>query len=257
MAEQPQIQDRAGLRESRLLLFKSLDSTNQWALEHVAELHDGDVVRAVRQTAGRGRLGRHWIAPDDRALTMSALIKALPNACPPAALTQAAAVAVRDALATYGLTCTLKWPNDVFVLDYKICGILAEADPRGEGVVIGIGLNVNLTDGDFSGITLDQPATSMTLERGDVFDIAAVCARVTACLQGQVDRLSTQGHAAILADWATSDWLAGFRVRVRQDAQTIEGHYDGLTPDGRMRVIDESGTPHSILSGDVERLMPD
>jgi BirA family biotin operon repressor/biotin-[acetyl-CoA-carboxylase] ligase len=255
MSGEPDILEGAGLWGARTLVFESLPSTNRWALDHLSELGHGDVVRAVRQTSGRGRHEREWIAPDDRGLALSVVLKDLPGDVPATAFNQAPALAVRDALAPYGLTCAVKWPNDVFVLDYKICGILAESSP--DGVVVGIGLNVNLTDADFACVVLNQPATSMSLELGGVFDVAKVCADLVSQLQRQFDRLLGDGMQPMLDEWASCDWLTGFRVRIAADDGFQEGRYDGLTHDGRLILLGDDGQTHNVLSGDVERLMPD
>lgn len=256
MSDKPEIIDGAGLWGARTLVFESLESTNRWALDHLSELQHGDVVRAVRQTAGRGRHEREWLAPDDRGLAISVVLKDLPANVPATAFNQAPALAVRSVLTPHGLTCAVKWPNDVFVRDYKICGILAESSTGGE-VVVGIGLNVNLTDTDFAGVVLNQPATSMSLELGGVFDIARICAELVGQLQRQFDRLLADGMQPMLDAWATCDWLAGFQVRIATDDGFREGRYEGLTHDGRLILVDGEGKAEHILSGDVERLMPD
>jgi len=255
MTDRPDVQEDAGLWGARLLIFESLGSTNRWTLDHLTELTHGDVVRAVRQTAGRGRHDRHWIAPDDRGLAISVALKDVPGRVPTTAFNQAPALAVRDALTPYGLTCMVKWPNDVFVLDYKICGILAESSR--DGIVVGIGLNVNLTDADFACVVLNQPATSMSLELGGVFDVAKVCTDVVTQLQVQFDRLGDHGMQPMLDDWASCDWLTGFRVRVTAESGELEGRYTGLSADGRLTLVTDDGTSHQVLAGDVERLLPD
>ena len=63
-----------GLWGGDLLRFQTLPSTNQWALDHGEDLRHGDVILAVRQTAGRGRFTRKWHSPGNRCLTFSFLI---------------------------------------------------------------------------------------------------------------------------------------------------------------------------------------
>ena len=256
MMDKPTIQDGAGLGGGRWLRFDTLDSTNAWALAHAGELRHGDVVQAVRQTAGRGRLGRSWAAPADRALTLSVALRETPAGLRPHNLTQVAALAVRDLLADERIACALKWPNDVFASGFKICGILAETDPTGACHVVGIGLNVNLSDADFAGLDLRQPATSMMLQRGDLFDVAGVGARLIGKLAEVWRRLATSGMAGLRAEWAAHDGLAHQRVRVTQGDAILTGRYTGLGEGGFLTLVDDAGQPHTVQAGDLERLGP-
>ncbi len=94
----------------------------------------GTLVTAGAQSAGRGRQGRSWVAPPDRALLMSLLLRD-----PPALLPLLAAVAVAE---TVGDAAQIKWPNDVLLDGRKVAGILVEGRPQERWAVLGIGLNV-------------------------------------------------------------------------------------------------------------------
>jgi len=104
---------------------------------------EGLVLAAEEQTAGRGRMGRHWVSPPRSALTFSVLLR--PASVPPARrgwLPLLAGVAVASALrATAAVDARLKWPNDVLLDGAKAAGILAEQS--GDAVVLGTGINVS------------------------------------------------------------------------------------------------------------------
>ena len=120
--------------------FDVIDSTNRYLLECAAAgAGEGMVAVADEQTAGRGRLGRTWVAPPGSALLVSVLLR--PQLAPERVhlLTLASALALIDALP--GTDARLKWPNDVVVDDRKLAGILAEANGRG-AIVVGMGVNV-------------------------------------------------------------------------------------------------------------------
>ena len=109
---------------------------------------EGVVLAAEEQSAGRGRMGRTWVAPPRAALTFSLLVR--PSAVPPARrgwLPLLAGVAVASAVtAVTGVQTRLKWPNDVLAGPAKLGGILAEA--TGDAVVVGVGLNVSAEPGE-------------------------------------------------------------------------------------------------------------
>lgn len=126
----------------------------------------GGVVVARRQSAGRGQRGNTWSSAAGQNLTFSML---LDTSFLPAAgqflLSEVVALAVVDALASFGVTAMVKWPNDIYVDSRKIAGILIENDIRGERLwrsVVGVGLNVNQTTFPAE---LPNP-TSMRLEGG-------------------------------------------------------------------------------------------
>jgi BirA family transcriptional regulator, biotin operon repressor / biotin---[acetyl-CoA-carboxylase] ligase len=119
-------------------------STNSDLLaEARSGLATGAVLVADAQTAGRGRMGRHWVSPPGSALTFSVLLR--PAAVPPASrgwMPLLAGVAVARAVhAETRVDARLKWPNDVQVNGGKLAGILAEQ--AGDAIVVGIGINVS------------------------------------------------------------------------------------------------------------------
>ena len=150
----------AGSRFSDVRVVDSIDSTNRALLAWAVAGHDlagttvadGAVLIARSQTAGRGRLGRTWIAPPDSALLMTVLVDttAMPIERWPM-LSFAMGMAVVDRAASLGVDASLKWPNDVVVADAtapfgyrKLAGILAESHvgDRQRFVVVGIGINL-------------------------------------------------------------------------------------------------------------------
>jgi len=133
----------------------STPSTNTWAKEHAGELAHGDVVVTHRQTAGRGQRGNSWEAAPGMNLTFSLMLR--PEGVKPAeqfviseivALDVAEAVERSLAEAVGSDRIKVKWPNDIYVDNRKIAGILIEHTLSGSGIdhtVAGIGLNVNQT----------------------------------------------------------------------------------------------------------------
>lgn len=119
------------------------DSTNSVVADAArAGQQEGLVVVATEQTAGRGRLGRHWVAPGDVGLTFSVLLRPPRSGDQLGFLPLVAGLAVAEAVrACTGVVAWLKWPNDVMVGSGKLAGILAELVAG--AVVIGVGLNVH------------------------------------------------------------------------------------------------------------------
>jgi len=244
-----------GLWKGRLLKFDRLKSTNEWAMEHLDFCRNGDVVWAVRQTTGRGRLSRSWLAPDDRGLTLSVVMTGLKQDETVPVLGQIAALAVRDTLEEYSIYGRLKWPNDVLVNGRKIAGILAEVDFDRNSVVLGIGVNVNMSEDDMESARLARSATSMLIEGGRAFDIDSVRECFISELERAVEYVVLDGTSHVADVWARYDWLAGCMVEIRGTMGTARGKYAGLDGRGRLRVIDGQGRERVFWAGDVEKIV--
>ncbi len=141
--------------------YRRTGSTNDRARELAAAgAPHGTVVTAAEQTAGRGRQGRAWTAPPGKALLYSALLRplderhlTLPLAVPLAVC--AAAEELRP-----GIECKLKWPNDVWLNQRKLAGVLIEARPQDGWAVMGVGLNLSIATEEFPP-ELRETATSL------------------------------------------------------------------------------------------------
>ena len=147
--------DPAGARHHHRLT----DSTNDRARELArAGATSGTVVTADEQSAGRGRQGRRWSAPPGAALLCSAILR--PLAAHHALLPLAVPLAVCEAAeALAPVECRVKWPNDVWLDERKLAGVLIEARPP-DWAVIGVGLNLSVPDDAFPS-DLRWPATSL------------------------------------------------------------------------------------------------
>lgn len=247
--------ENGGLWGGRLLMFETLPSTNRWAMDNLAACRNGDVISAVAQTAGKGRFARSWLCPDNRGLALSAVLG-------PAVLKEAmipktgfaAAMALRETLATFGIEAMLKWPNDVIAGGKKISGILSELDSISNTVVLGIGLNVNVTTVDLRTAGLEDTATSMLLVLNRESAVDEVRGRLISFLQTALDNAVRHGFRGLAAGWARHDWLAGHAVEIHGAQGPVSGIYDGMDPAGALCLIDSSGSRHTFSAGDVVRL---
>jgi BirA family biotin operon repressor/biotin-[acetyl-CoA-carboxylase] ligase len=158
------------------------DSTQRLLPEDAPE---GAVAVADEQTAGRGRLGRAWVAPPGSSVLASIALR--PDV-PTARLAELSVVAGRACAAAIaeltGLEPTVKWPNDVLIQGRKVAGILAEA--REGRVVLGVGVNVAQREGELPE-RAEHPATSLLLETGTVVARAELLAAVLDHLEREYD----------------------------------------------------------------------
>jgi BirA family transcriptional regulator, biotin operon repressor / biotin---[acetyl-CoA-carboxylase] ligase len=241
--------------------FRVTDSTNSRARELVeAGAPGGTVVTAREQTAGRGRQGRVWTAPEGKALLYSAVLRPLderhlllPLSVPLAVC--AAAEALRP-----GSECQVKWPNDVWLEGRKLAGILIEAKPQDGWAVVGVGLNLFIAPEEFPP-DLRQPAVSlfgaMTETRGGsrrslpVFALGGLPPSLPTAaevLNRHLDHWVWAGDEAILAEWRRRDGLRGREVSWEQGS----GVADGIDDRGNLIVALTAGGSVSLGAGEVQ-----
>lgn len=151
--------------------FESIDSTNTYLKNNYKNLDNLTFVSADEQTSGKGRSNRKWISEKGKNLMFSLLIKDEKLINNFKSLSISSAYTIIKVLEEYGLKdLSIKWPNDVYVKDKKICGILLESISieKIEALIVGIGLNVNQKE--FVGEYLIEP-TSMYKELNKEIDL--------------------------------------------------------------------------------------
>ena len=165
--------------------YQHVVSTPSTQLLLPPEAPEGALVAADEQTAGRGRLGRRWLAPAGTSLLCSLQLRPTVASERLPELTGVASRACADAIAALtGLEPELKFPNDVLVGGRKVAGILAEA--REERVVLGVGVNVNVPAEQLPQ-EVDRAATSLLVETGHELDRAELLAELLQRLERRYD----------------------------------------------------------------------
>jgi BirA family transcriptional regulator, biotin operon repressor / biotin---[acetyl-CoA-carboxylase] ligase len=165
--------------------YEYVASTPSTQLLLPSEAPEGALVAADEQTAGRGRLGRRWLAPAGTSLLCSLQLRPAIASERLPELTGVAARACAEAIAALtGLAPMLKFPNDVLVGERKLAGVLAEA--REERVVLGIGVNVNVPAEELPQ-EVDRAATSVLVETGRELDRAELLVELLDRLERRYD----------------------------------------------------------------------
>jgi BirA family biotin operon repressor/biotin-[acetyl-CoA-carboxylase] ligase len=205
--------------------------------------HEGVWLRAERQSAGKGRQGRAWESPAGN-LYISTLIRLRPSDPPAATLALVAAVALEEAVRTFGVSAILKWPNDLLVEGAKLSGILLERTE--DAVVIGLGVNLaHCPEG------LDRAATSMRVY-GPAPDPQIFAETLAESFGRWVARWRGEGLAPVRERWLARAHPAGTALTARlADGSAVDGLFDGLTRDGALILRLADGTQRVIHAGDV------
>jgi len=209
--------------------WRLTDSTNARARELAeAGAPHGTVVTAAEQTAGRGRQGRTWTAPPDKALLYSAVLRPLDERH--LLLPLAVPVAVCEAAEQLepGIECQIKWPNDIWIEGRKLAGVLIEAKPQDGWAVIGVGLNLSISRDEFPPDLRDTAVSLLGLDaegRGEVSSGASRSGpgRVTLGREAAPNSTARRAVVGSRGDLATTPHQAAAALNRRLDHWVAAG----------------------------------
>ena len=206
----------------RRIVYDSLDSTNDEA-KRLGRA--GLCVVANEQVSGRGRFERSWESGLG-GVYVSLTWGVLP--CTPSLLAIISALAVREAVASFGVDAAIKWPNDVLIDGRKVAGILIES-VQGEGVlyVIGVGINTNNVPSDSL-----QAATLGSVDNGAV--VEALCSAFE-------KRLLDVHVENLIEEYTTHCVTIGNEITVEDAGERHSGKASGITPQGYLILETASG----------------
>lgn len=223
---------------SRVVVVGEASSTQDIALARCGE-RAGLIVAALRQTAGRGRLGRAWADTSHLGVALTCVVDATKFA--PGVLALAAGLAAARTvgeivdLESKGMI-GLRWPNDVVERTgkgRKLAGVLIEqADGR---ALVGIGVNVNQASGDFP-TELRETAVSIAMLAGTVDRLSVACMLVSRL---QIALLQTPQQVA--ADWSKLDVLVGSYRTFEYSGSRFSGRVEHVNPLGEIVIVSERG----------------
>lgn len=245
------------VREHHRVMTSTQDRAQE--LMTALEVEKYYVVTADEQTKGRGTHGRSWFSPAYASLHAT-FVFPFPNhqEILLSHIPQVTAYAVLKTLKTYGLEAKFKWINDVLLDQKKICGILCESGrlvhlPGYHGVLVGIGINVNLDRNACD--ALDQPATSLMLALNKKMDIDDVLETLTIYFFEHINRLLAEGFGPFFKIISEKMAFIGERVRVQLDDDTQsmkEGLLVGIDAQGRL-LLNSGNQIEKILTGRIIR----
>lgn len=244
---------------SNLEIIDQIDSTNSYLLRCFHNnAPSGSVCFAESQTAGRGRLGRHWISPFGANIYVSILWQyqyTKPDKI--SGLSLAIGVAVIRALKQHfpamDLEIGLKWPNDLVSLGKKLGGILIEVSTALDGscvAVIGLGLNLFLPESKADSIT--QPWTDLTQITGQKYlHRNKLAGLLLNNLLPVIASFSDVGIKPYINEWRQYDCMTGKHASLFYAKQTITGFIEGIDDNGLLLLKLTDGRVQAFASGEV------
>lgn len=250
----------------QLLVLDSATSTNLLVKDLGAKgAPEGTLITALEQTQGRGRLGRRFESPAGSGLYFTILLRPDLPAAESLQITILAAVAAAEGIAEVtGLAPEIKWVNDLYLNDRKICGILAESALKPDTghidyTALGIGVNLTEPEGGFGG-TASGVAGALypygTLQKDQTEELRTALLAATANrILRYYDELKKGGAVSYMARYRASNYLFGKDVLLVDDITRPElarrARAEAIDEEGRLIVTLPDGTKETVVSGDV------
>lgn len=222
--------------------LSSTDSTNTFLKNyHPVDPKEMTLVSTDFQTAGRGQLGNHWESEQGKNLLFSLRIQPTGiQARQQFLLSQAMSLAICRTLKEYTEGITIKWPNDIYWHDRKICGFIVENFLTGHLIdtcIIGAGVNVNQT-----AFASDAPnPTSLKLITGKETERIFILARIVELFSSYYRQVCSGQHGEIIKEYRRSLYRnQGFHPYVDQDGE-FEAEIHDIEPTGHLVLSDRQG----------------
>lgn len=211
---------------------------------------DGTVVVAEGQSKGRGRFGRSWVSPKYKGIYFSIILKPRTAISQAPAVTLMAAVCVCSALENVcGLDARIKWPNDIFIDERKLGGILTELQAENErivSIIVGIGLNVNSDKrSPAEGAAVVSEFTRAHVNR------ASLLRGILEQFDEYYSVFKRNESGSILEAWKRYSLTLGRRVKIDSQKGRLEGVAVDIDADGGLILRLDSGFIEKITAGDV------
>ena len=239
---------------SELEILDRIDSTSSYLMARLPEgIGSGHVCISEQQTAGRGRMGRHWVSPFGNNIYLSIHWRYLLPIAELSGLSLAAGLAVARCLDSLGLEgIELKWPNDVLWQNRKLAGLLLEVSGEQGGpsrVVLGLGLNCRI-DREHA-VDIDQPWADLSqVPGGDGLSRNTLAAALLEHLLDTLNRFEQEGLTPLIPAWKLYDSYLGKPVVVQMGAHRIEGTHQGIDRNGALLLLRE-GRVQTYHGGEI------
>lgn len=241
---------------AELEIHDQIHSTNTYLLEKARQGADiGSVCLAERQTAGKGRRGRHWVSPFGHNIYLSILWRFQGGPAAITGLSLAMGVAVIRALRGVGISDVgLKWPNDIYWRQRKLAGILIEVSGETSGpchAVMGLGLNVYLPAHEGEGIEQDWVDLHGILAESIHGKRNGLVGELLNQLLPVLAEYETRSLGHYLEEWRGYDCMQGKQVDIFMHQQTFSGVVAGIDDQGLLLLELADGQIRAFASGEV------
>lgn len=240
------------LPDGRVDVLSVIDSTNEYLLQRIEQLSSGDACVAEYQQAGRGRRGRQWFSPFGSNLYLSIFWRFEQGPEAVTGLSLAIGIILTEVLHQLGaVDVRIKWPNDLYIHDRKLAGILVELTGKtGDcaNVVIGAGINLMMRDADPKVVNQRwanlQEVTELQLDRNQLVT------ELLQTLRSGLQQFESEGLAPFLPRWKKLDNFIDRRVKLIIGDTEVQGISRGINRQGAL-LLEQDGVITPFIAGEI------
>lgn len=233
--------------------LESIDSTQSFARKKVSSFDPKalTVISALEQTRGRGRLDRTWISPKGEALAITYAFRLPHSEHSSNTITLVLALSIAEVLQKLGVRSQIKWPNDIYINEKKVGGILAEVETEkaDKQVYLGFGLNVNIPPEKIANYPFSS--TSLLFETHRTWAMDTLSQSIKTTFIRDLSLFIKEGFKPFQQAFEELSFFHGKTVRLDIGSEVIRGKYVRVDPDGGLVLELEKGEKKPFLSGEV------
>lgn len=237
--------------QGQVAVLPVIDSTNQYLLDRIGTLQSGDACVAEYQQAGRGRRGRKWFSPFGANLYLSMYWRLEQGPAAAIGLSLVIGIVMTEVLRDLGASqVRVKWPNDLYLQDRKLAGILVELTGKtGDAAQIVIGAGINLAMRQVESDVINQGWINLQ-EAGIAIDRNTLAARLINELRAALELFEQEGLTPYLSRWERLDNFINRPVKLIIGDKEIVGISRGIDTQGAL-LLEQDGAIKAWMGGEI------
>ncbi|WON77213.1 bifunctional biotin--[acetyl-CoA-carboxylase] ligase/biotin operon repressor BirA [Serratia sp. UGAL515B_01] len=239
------------LKDKRVTVLPVVDSTNQYLLDRIKELVSGDACIAEYQQAGRGRRGRQWVSPFGANLYLSMFWRLEQGPAAAMGLSLVIGIVMAEVLQRLGADqVRVKWPNDLYLNDRKLAGILVELTGKtGDAAQLVLGAGINMAMRETNAGRIDQGWVNLQ-EAGINIDRNELAATLLNELRFSLQQFEIEGLAPFISRWRDLDNFMDRPIKLLIGEQQILGICRGIDQQGAL-LLEQEGEIKPFIGGEI------
>ena len=239
------------INQGQVAVLPVIDSTNQYLLDRIGTLQSGDACIAEYQQAGRGRRGRKWFSPFGANLYLSMYWRLEQGPAAAIGLSLVIGIVMAEVLRDLGASqVRVKWPNDLYLQDRKLAGILVELTGKtGDAAQIVIGAGINLAMRQVESDVINQGWINLQ-EAGIAIDRNTLAVRLINELRAALELFEQEGLTPYLSRWEKLDNFINRPVKLIIGDKEIVGISRGIDAQGAL-LLEQDGVVKAWMGGEI------
>lgn len=240
---------------SKIEVYDSVESTQTIAKQGLVDNQHTMLILSDEQTKGRGRFNRNWSSSKGKGLWMSVVLRPNVSFAMIPKFNLFIALGIRDAIQAFSRDkVEIKWPNDIYINDKKVCGFLTEMVANAdavEAIICGIGINLNHQEEDFSDM-IRHRATSIRLHYSEEINRYQFLKRLIEEIEKRYHQFLNSSFETIRDEYIRTSNIWHRKLTFTENGEQFIGEAIDINNDGFLIVKDEDNQTRRLISADID-----